>query len=75
MLIMYTALEGMERAESKANAAASRLARLPFAPQQDTVDLSREAIALLEARNLMQANVNVIKTAEEMEQKLLDVFG
>ncbi|MBI1792435.1 MAG: flagellar protein [Acidobacteria bacterium] len=64
MEILNLALEGMHRAEQSLEKTAARIARLPLtvdAPPQDQVDLSAEAIALLEARNAFAANARAAR--------------
>jgi len=74
MTVISTALTGMERAEAKLERTAQRVARISF-EEGDAVDLSAEAVALLEARNAYSANLKVAQAAEEMTRKLLDVLG
>jgi flagellar basal-body rod protein FlgC len=40
---------------------------------QDSVDISREATNLLSDRNSFKANLNVIKTADDMTKDLLSI--
>lgn len=79
MKTVDVALCGLGRAEALLERTAGRLARLPGASEQtapqDVVDLSAEMVALLEAGNRFQINTRVLKTAFQMEQRLLDVLG
>ena len=79
MIRLDTALQGLDRAEKKLEATAQRLARLPASAEsaapEDSVSLSDEMVALMEARSLFAVNTRVIRTANEMEQDLLDMFG
>jgi flagellar hook protein FlgE len=47
---------------------------LPAAPPstEDTVSLSSEAVALMQAANDFKANASALHTADEMTQYLLD---
>jgi len=79
MTVFEIALEGLNRAEAVLEGTAGRLARLPLALEdpllEDTVNLSAEMVALLEARNHFQINARVLRTAADMERHLLDVLG
>lgn len=73
MDITAIALSGLEAAQQNVQTAAKRLA----SPEQsgDTVDLSTEMVALLDAKNQFAANAKVVKTAQEMEKRTLDLFA
>jgi len=78
MIDFSSPLQGMQGAESRLNVTASRIARasLPQAqPQQDTVDLSAEMVALLQDRSDYETNVKVAKTMDEMTQSTLSIVG
>lgn len=78
MVGLTNALEGMARSEAQFNKAADRIAHLPPAqPRQqgDQVDLSTEAVALLQSKNSFEANTKVFKVADQMDQTLLDMTG
>jgi len=71
-------LAGMQRAEDLLNRTAERLASLPLSTSDapvDTVDLSAEMVALIEARNMMAVNVKAAQTADEMARRTLDLLG
>ena len=77
MNVTSTAIEGLNRAEEKLQSVASKLARVSdtnSAPE-DTVDLSAEMIALIEARNEHAVNVKVLETANDIERHMLDVLA
>jgi flagellar hook protein FlgE len=42
---------------------------------EDTVDLSTSMVGLLEAQRTAEANLQVLRTGDEMSRKVLDVFG
>lgn len=65
----------MSAAQQKLDQAAARIARWPGDGPADTVDLSAEAIALLEARNDNAANVSVARTADERDRATLNLIG
>ncbi|MBZ5610808.1 MAG: hypothetical protein LAP38_21300 [Acidobacteriia bacterium] len=71
------ALEGLTRSEHQFNVSADRIARLPLAlaGAGDTVDLSADAVAMLEARNSFEAITKIVKTGDRMDQALLDTIG
>ena len=64
-------LTGLDRAEASLNQTASRLASGPA----DTVDLSAEIVALMEARNNFEMNTKVIQATDQMSKSLLDALG
>ena len=79
MSILLTASEGLNKAEERVQRVAERLSRLhlsadPAAPA-DIVDLSAEAVALIEAKNLHGVNAKVIQTAAELDQHILNILG
>jgi flagellar basal body rod protein FlgG len=77
MVGQVQALQGMAQAEQQFNTVASRIAHLPVetAASSDSVDLSAEAVALLQARNNFEALTKIMKTGDRMEQALLDTIG
>lgn len=74
---MKSSLQGMQRAEAQFNQAAQNIAQWPsststtLAPQGDTVDLSAQAIALIQSKNSFEANTAALKVGDEMTQTLL----
>jgi flagellar hook-associated protein FlgK len=79
MSAINQALQGLQSAESQFNTAASRIAQWPqtqtaptTAPAGDTVDLSTEAVNLLQAKNDFDVNTKVIKIADQMDLTLLN---
>ena len=72
-----SALEGMSRAETQLNKAASEIARAPVVDAQggDILDLSAAMVALLQSRNNFEANTNVLKVADELSKDLLSIVG
>ena len=79
MVAMTQALQGLARSEAQLNGVAQKIAQLPVLPfgngTGDQVDLSAEAVALIQARNSFVANTKMIKVADEMQKMLLDVVG
>ena len=78
---LIAAIGGIRQAESRVEDAARQLVRPPDAARaaasavKDTVELSAEAVALLMSRNVLEANVEVIKTQDGIGQALLDLLG
>jgi Flagellar basal body rod FlgEFG protein C-terminal len=71
---MTYSLQGMQRAETQFNQAAQNIAQGPsssLAPQGDTVDLSTQAVALIQSKNSFEANTAALKVGDEMTQSLL----
>jgi flagellar hook-associated protein FlgK len=75
MIDFSTPLQGMQTAMDRVNLAARQIAQSADPNAGDTVDLSTEAVALLEARNAFTANVKVAKTVDEMNRSLIDMLG
>lgn len=74
MEIFGIAQQGLERAQGKLEATASRVARSSqSAPQQE--DLSTDMVSLSQAHNDFLANVRAIQTGDQMQQKLLDILA
>jgi flagellar hook protein FlgE len=73
MNITSVALTGMDMATTKLQSAANRIAGA--ADPQDSVDLSAEMVALLEARNEFAVNARVVHTADQMQANLLDILA
>lgn len=69
--ITAIALSGMVAASQRFNRAAARTAHA----QHDSVDLSAEAVALLEARNAFALNARVARQAAGMERDGLDILA
>jgi flagellar basal body rod protein FlgC len=79
MVGLDTALQGLSRSLDSFSHAADRIAEFPASvdPQhpQDEVSLSDEMVALMVARNGYQANLNIIRTADEMDRALLNILA
>jgi len=70
---MTQSVQGMQSAETQFNQVAQNIAREPVssAPQGDRVDLSSQAVALIEAKNSFEANTTALKVSDDMTQTLL----
>ena len=78
MNILSTSLEGMDRAQEKAERAAKQLAQFAAFEDQSPVDredLSSEIVSLVAAQNALAANAAAARTGAEMEKKLLDILA
>lgn len=78
MSIVQSGLEGLQRAQAAAEKTAARVAQLPLSqggPPEDVVDLSVEAVALMQARNAFSANVKAVETGDDMQRSTLDLLG
>jgi hypothetical protein len=76
MTALGSALETIERASALLDRTASRLARPPSIDgAADTVDLSAEMIALLEARNTGAVGVKLAQAVDDLQKTALSVFG
>jgi flagellar basal body rod protein FlgG len=67
MNISSVALSGL----NKANAKLDSVARSVAAGTVDTVDLSNEAVALIQAKNEFAANIELLKTANDLNKLAL----
>jgi flagellar basal body rod protein FlgC len=71
-------LQGLANAEASFNSAAEKINKsFVVDPQnpQDQVSLSDAMVALLNSKNEYEANLQSLKTGNEMTKKLLDVLG
>jgi hypothetical protein len=70
-------LQGLQRAETQINQIATNIAQQPFTPgpQGDLVDLSSQAVALLQSKNSFEANIQALKVEDNTQQSLLNVIG
>jgi flagellar hook protein FlgE len=68
---MIQSATGMQRAEGQLNQAAQDIA----APQGDSVDLSAQAVALIQAKNNFEANLKTLQIGDEMTKTLLKSIG
>ena len=66
---MIQSATGIERAEGQLNQAAQAIAT----PQGDSVDLSAQAVALIQAKNNFEANLKTLQISDEMTKTLLKV--
>jgi Zn-dependent M28 family amino/carboxypeptidase len=73
------ALQGLQNAEALLERAATRIARAGATDAAgnpvDVVDLSREMVALILARDFFKGNARVLETAGEMQKHVLDILG
>jgi hypothetical protein len=74
MSITVSAIDGMHQAEALLDYTAARLAGRPDATT-DIVTLSETALALIEAKITMAANVSAFHAGMVMEKALIDVAG
>lgn len=78
MDIVQTGLAGLARAQKQLETTATRLARFPDSATRagdDIVDLSVEAVALIQAKNVAETNIKLIETGKEMAKAMIDVMG
>ena len=79
MVGLDTALQGLSRSLDSFSHTADWISQLPATadPQhpQDQVSLSDEMVALMVARNGYQANLNLVRTADEMDHALLNILA
>ena len=72
MDVTSVALRGMQDAQSTLQKTANQIASV--SPENsDSVDLSSQMVAMLAARNQFQTDVRLVKTADDMQKKVLDL--
>jgi flagellar hook protein FlgE len=71
MIDFSVPLSGMTQAETSVNRIATRLAQ----PPNDSVDLSSEMVALMQARNDLTMNVSAAQTEDQMTQSALSILA
>ena len=74
MNLTAIALHGLERAGAQVDASARKLAGVS-STSGDIVELSAAAVEMMQAKNGYEANVNVMKTAQEMDKHLLNIMA
>lgn len=76
---MNQSIQGMQSSLAQFDQVATKIAQSPAsvtsAPQEDTVDLSAQAVALIQAKNSFEANTKAFKVGDEMTQYLLNAIG
>lgn len=79
MQVSNHGLEGMARALERLQKTSERIARAGVPAQNaaadDVVDLSPELVAMLEARNAYEANLEMTRAANEMAARTLDLLA
>ncbi|MCX6612620.1 MAG: hypothetical protein NTW74_17435 [Acidobacteria bacterium] len=81
MEVQSIGLAGLEKAQEKLAAVAKRLSSGLAAPAgealstSDSVDLSAEMVALLEAKVATQANLKLVESANELASQTIDILG
>jgi flagellar hook protein FlgE len=73
MDVSSIALGGLEQAQSQLDSTARQIANT--GNPQDSVDLSQQAVSLLQAGADFQANLATLKVNDQMLQSLFDVLG
>jgi hypothetical protein len=75
MTIASSSVQGIHNAESLLNATAIKVANQTTSPTTDEVSLSEDAVALLQAKSDVAANVNVFRAASDMQKTLLNILA
>lgn len=71
------ALQGLVNATKRADAAAENIVKAATGQPDEaaySLDLSEEAVRLMEAKTAYKANVNVLNTLNDMQDELLRTF-
>jgi hypothetical protein len=74
MIDFQAPLQGMDSASASLDRAASRIAAIGT-PSGDTVDLSAEMVAMIQAKNDFGANVKAAQTMDEVSRSTLEIVG
>jgi len=76
MSALGSALEIIQRASATVDRTASRLARpTAVSADGDTVDLSGEMVALLQARTANEVGVKLAQTVDDLQKSTISVLG
>jgi hypothetical protein len=78
MEVQSIGLAGLEKAQEKLAAVAKRLAVGTIGTSSsgsDSVDLSAEVVALLEAKLSTQTNLKMVESANELASRTIDILG
>ena len=75
MIDFSTPLAGMNATADSLNRVAANIANIGGSPAGDSVDLSADAVAMIEAKNDFAANVQVVHTADQMTRALLNILA
>ena len=75
MTIGSASIQGIQNAVSLLNATAVKVANQTTSQGADEVSLSEDAVALLQAKSAVAANVNVLRASDEMQKALLNIVG
>jgi flagellar hook protein FlgE len=71
------ALQGLSQAEGQLDSAASALATAgaasPSGANLDVVDLSSQVVALTSAQTIFAINLDVLKSADQLQQNLINL--
>lgn len=77
--VTSVALQGLDRAQQKVEKVARRLAKAAdpetASSAGDTVDLATNAVDLIEAVNLYQANLKMVRAEDELTKRTLDLLA
>ena len=78
MEILATALEGLNRAETKVEQATVRISQAGISPNGssgDTVDLAQEVVNLTIAKDDYLANLKALQAGEELTKHAIDILA
>jgi flagellar hook protein FlgE len=68
-------LAGLNAATTSLNKVAANIANYGGNPTGDSVDLSSDAVALIQAKNDFAANIKVAQTEDQLTKSLLSIVG
>jgi hypothetical protein len=73
MSVSSIALGGLNQAQASLENTARHIAG--SAGQSDAIDLSTDAVALIQAKSDFAANINALKVADEMEKSAINLLA
>jgi flagellar hook protein FlgE len=75
MIDFSTPLAGLNAATTSLNQAANNIAHAGASPTGDNVDLTADAVALIQAKNDFGANVQGTQTEDDLMKSALSILG
>jgi len=78
MNINSVALGGLQQAEKQLESISGKLAQIPLvaaATGEDSVDLSAAMVGMAAAENVAQANLQILRTSEQMNGQIVNLLA
>jgi flagellar basal body rod protein FlgG len=68
---MAQAAQGLQTSEAEFEQVAQNIAQSSLTPQGDQVNLSTQAVALIQAKDSFEANIKALQVGDQMTETLL----